>query len=245
MQKSLQLFGLVICASALAACSHPPQKLSKQTINLNHIDSITIINANKVNVEKSNKEQLSLYSYPDDNPVSYNKAHTAITIEDPVSNITIASKELHTLNLNHVKQVSTSQEIKIGNLNLSHGTHFSSHSMHLKHLSINDNSTVFINYLGSQKLTVILNGHANLTAAGRVNVLQLLANDDSRFLGKRLSSHRAFVKAFDNAFVQVGVRNTLFSYNTPNAVIEYYGNPKVFRRALNSSATLPMSKGVY
>lgn len=267
MHKAIKLATLIGFTGLLGACAHP-HKVSmpvKKTYALNGADQLVVADVNQLDVQKTKGQpRLVFIAKPEQAPdINASQDHHTLNITGnaPGTHITIYASRLRTLSADDVNHLSLSSGLRIKSIQLNGNTHahirgtvyfdqlsardqsqINAHAIWLKQLYLYDQSSAHINTLSAKNLYIEMHQRSEAVISGRANVLQATLSNASKLAAKRFYVQRAFVKAFGHSFARVHVSKTLFSFNVPTSVIEYYGTPKVYRRALNASATLPMSK---
>ncbi|PIQ42900.1 MAG: hypothetical protein COV52_05545 [Gammaproteobacteria bacterium CG11_big_fil_rev_8_21_14_0_20_46_22] len=268
MHKAIKLTALIGFSGLLGACAqaHKASNMPvKKTVPLNQVNEIVVTDVTQVTVQKTKSHpQISFITRPEQAPdMRLSSDHHRLTIEgnSASTHITIQASGLTLLSVNDVNHLSVGQGLRIKSmalndvaqtrirgtvyldrLSLYNQSHLNAYAIWLKQLSLYDQSTANINTLSAKEFNLDMHGQTQAVISGHANVMQATLLNNSKLAAKRFYTQRAFVKAFGHSFARVSVRKTLFSFNEPTSVIEYYGTPKVYRRALNGSATLPMSK---
>lgn len=94
--------------------------------------------------------------------------------------------------------------------------------VNLRDVSVKDNVRVYVSLSTSDAINVALKNKARVGIAGFTNELNVVARNESRFLGRYLCTHQSYVKAYDSSHVNVNGASTL-GMASQDGSIYYFG----------------------
>lgn len=210
-----------------------------QTMYINDDDKTAIITVNKsawnkVLIHHTDKVFINAPQHMTFNALQINDSHR-VTVN--------ASRQIHlnNLQLTNAGNVTIKGPVAANTLIVNGKTTLNPQQLRFDVLYQGNGVNANYGALARKQLTIFLAGNSNITLRGHLKTLKVNLYQNAHINARNLTVNKAFIKAHGNSFINLRVTNTLFMYSTKQAVIEYYGHPKIYRRVLSSSAGIPMS----
>ena len=230
-----------------------------QTLNIQNDHELAVITVNKATLHNLTVKQTNKFVVNANQPMILNNL-----ITNETNSVTINAHHkmlLNALQVDHAKNttINAARPVKLSNLQLTNAgnasikgpvstntlvvngeTILNPHQLNFNFLYQGDNVRAKYAPL-NHNVVIKIAGNSDITLYGHAKVLQANLYQNAQLHARNLKVKKAYIKAHGNSFARITVRNLLFMYATKQAVIEYYGNPRVYRRVLSGSAGIPMS----
>ena len=110
--------------------------------------------------------------------------------------------------------------------------------VNVREIKAKDRTCVYICGSNSANLCVYLSGEARVGISGRANDLYVDARGDSRFWGRSLCTMNAYVRASDNAHINVMASNKIFASAVNNSSVYFFGTPDLMSQFVSGNGTV-------
>ncbi|MBA3661225.1 MAG: DUF2807 domain-containing protein [Gammaproteobacteria bacterium] len=111
----------------------------------------------------------------------------------------------------------------------------------LKAVRASDGVCVFADNVNSSLLAVTTSQRARVGVAGRTNSLIVNAFNMSHFFGRNLCTREAFVRAYDQAHINVASNNKIFASATQTGSVYFFGSPNALSQFVrDNGVVIPM-----
>lgn len=111
-------------------------------------------------------------------------------------------------------------------------------NVNISYIETRDGARVYAYPIMSNRLEVLTYFHSKVALAGCARQLYVDAYQSSRFEGRDLCAETAFVKAHDNADINVSASYKLFAATTQAGSIYYFGQPRELETFVSSKGNI-------